>query len=365
MSVEIQNIVRANPSVIVLVLVEMIKQQYGYTVKDRRVWQAKRKALVAVFGDWEKLDNNLWKSFLGIWSCNRRVQILGHIFPLAFAIVEGENTSNWLEFLYALRQYVTNRDGICLISDRHRVILAAINNEEIGWSKPQAFHRYCLRHVASNFNNKYKSKQLKILVFRVDDQHQRHKFIRTMKELKKLNPECLEYFEDIDLQKWTQSHDNRYQYGWMTSNAAECMNGVFKGACDPYITQHMRYLLHYRVELSEERGSVSMHHPLRPVHCTLLRCCWIPKGLPGCCSAVRVASGWGASDRIIEFQELPPDADVVGTYAWDAMTLAWLYRKLYHASYVQSLEIAGPLMLLQVWHTTDSPLQRHRDRYSI
>ncbi|KAA0045276.1 serine/threonine-protein phosphatase 7 long form-like protein [Cucumis melo var. makuwa] len=217
------------------------------------------------------------------------------------------------------------------------VILAAINNEEIGWSKPQAFHRYCLRHVASNFNNKYKSKQLKILVFRVDDQHQRHKFIRTMKELKKLNPECLEYFEDIDLQKWTQSHDNGYQYGWMASNAAECMNGVFKGARDPYITQHMRYLLHYRVELSEERGSVSTHHPLRPVHYTLLRCCWIPKGLPGwvhavrltfdycigraletkdphishalwgvhdhaagCCSAVRVASGWGGSDRIIE-----------------------------------------------------------------
>uniref|UniRef100_A0A9I9EBH4 Aminotransferase-like plant mobile domain-containing protein n=1 Tax=Cucumis melo TaxID=3656 RepID=A0A9I9EBH4_CUCME len=38
-----------------------------------------------------------------------------------------------------------------------------------------------------------------------------------------------------------------------------------------------------------------------------------------------------------------------GTYAWGAATLAWLYRKLCRASNAQFLEIAGPLMLLQVW----------------
>uniref|UniRef100_A0A9I9EBG7 Aminotransferase-like plant mobile domain-containing protein n=1 Tax=Cucumis melo TaxID=3656 RepID=A0A9I9EBG7_CUCME len=106
--------------------------------------------------------------------------------------------------------------------------------------------------------------------------------------------------------------------------------------------------------------------------------------------AVGVASGWGASDMIIKFQELPPDAEIVsvqryarayimqliegflfadksntlvhcmflqfifnfdqvGTYAWVATTLVWLYRELCCASNAQSLEIAGPLMLLQVW----------------
>ncbi|TYJ97697.1 serine/threonine-protein phosphatase 7 long form-like protein [Cucumis melo var. makuwa] len=189
----------------------------------------------------------------------------------------------------------------------------------------------------------------------------------------------------------------------------------------------MGYLLYRRVELSEERGSVSAHHPLRPTYCTLLRGCWIPRGFPGwvhaarlafnycigraletrdphisyamwgvhdhpagCCSTVGVASGWRASNRIIKFKELPPDADIVsvqryarayimqliggflfahksntlvhcmflqflfdfdqvGTYAWGAATLAWLYRELCRASNAQSLEIAGPLMLLQVW----------------
>uniref|UniRef100_A0A9I9E1F2 Aminotransferase-like plant mobile domain-containing protein n=1 Tax=Cucumis melo TaxID=3656 RepID=A0A9I9E1F2_CUCME len=41
------------------------------------------------------------------------------------------------------------------------------------------------------------------------------------------------------------------------------------------------------------------------------------------------------------------DFDQAGTYTWGAATLAWLYRELCRASNAQSLEIAGPLMLLQ------------------
>ncbi|TYK03077.1 serine/threonine-protein phosphatase 7 long form-like protein [Cucumis melo var. makuwa] len=195
----------------------------------------------------------------------------------------------------------------------------------------------------------------------------------------------------------------------------------------------MGYLLHRRVE-SEERGSVSAHHPLRPAYCTLLRCCWIPRDLSGWVHAVRLTFDycigraletrdlhishtlWRVHDHAAgycmqlgllvdgepltgslslpwlaeQFQELPPDADIVsvqryarayimqliegflfadksntlvhcmflqfifnfdqaGTYAWVAATLVWLYRELCRASNAQSLEIAGPLMLLQVW----------------
>ena len=59
MSVQIQNIVKADPSVSVRVLVKIIKQQYGYNIKYGRVWQVKKKALIAVFGDWEKSYNEI------------------------------------------------------------------------------------------------------------------------------------------------------------------------------------------------------------------------------------------------------------------------------------------------------------------
>ena len=80
----------------------------------------------------------------------------GHIFSLAFATMEGKNAYNWSYFLHAMRQYVTNRDDIRLISDRHRNILSAINNEDVGWSEPRACHGYCFHHVASKFNMKYR-----------------------------------------------------------------------------------------------------------------------------------------------------------------------------------------------------------------
>ena len=41
------------------------------------------------------------------------------LFPLAFAIAESENTDSWSWFLACIRAGVTQRKGLCLISDRH------------------------------------------------------------------------------------------------------------------------------------------------------------------------------------------------------------------------------------------------------
>ena len=34
----------------------------------------------------------------------------------------------------------------------------------------------------------------------------------------------------MDTKKWTLAHDRGHQYGWMTTNIVECINGVLKGA---------------------------------------------------------------------------------------------------------------------------------------
>ena len=114
---------------------------------------------------------------------------------------------------------------------------------------------------------------MKDLVFRESNQHQRCKFIEGMKELQRLNPECLEFFEYCDLEKWIQSHDNWSRYGWMTSNATECMNGVFKGARILPITSLVRLTFYHtilyferrRVEISEalDRGDIYTEYAIR------------------------------------------------------------------------------------------------------
>ena len=87
------------------------------------------------------------------------------VFPLAFAIVECESRSSWRWFLQCLRDaigHVIPNEGICIISDRHLGIKNAIAN----WprrddGRPLVFHRYCLRHVASNFNTHFQNSTLK------------------------------------------------------------------------------------------------------------------------------------------------------------------------------------------------------------
>jgi len=60
-----------------------------------------------------------------------------HVVPLAFAIVEGETTEAWTWFLMHLRLHVAkHKCNICLISDRHTSILAAIQNRRLMWSPP-------------------------------------------------------------------------------------------------------------------------------------------------------------------------------------------------------------------------------------
>ncbi|KAL9688320.1 hypothetical protein QQ045_032741 [Rhodiola kirilowii] len=53
-----------------------------------------------------------------------------HILSLAFALVESENTSSWKWFMSCIREGVTQREGLCVVSDRHNGILASMREPE-------------------------------------------------------------------------------------------------------------------------------------------------------------------------------------------------------------------------------------------
>ena len=58
------------------------------------------------------------------------------LFSMTFAITEGENTDSWGWFLACIRNRVTERPGICVISDRHPGIMAAMTDPHLGWAAP-------------------------------------------------------------------------------------------------------------------------------------------------------------------------------------------------------------------------------------
>lgn len=60
------------------------------------------------------------------------------LFPIAFAIVEGENNDSWGWFMSCsrarvARAWVAQREELCVISDRHKRIITTMNDEYLGW----------------------------------------------------------------------------------------------------------------------------------------------------------------------------------------------------------------------------------------
>ncbi|KAK9163266.1 hypothetical protein Syun_004168 [Stephania yunnanensis] len=269
---EVENVVRRDPSISVPVLHQMIKDKYSYDVRYKKVWLGKKKAIAKVYGDWEESYKILprwmaalqetnpgtrveWRhgepnannevifkwvfwafepSIAGFKHCRPMIQIDGtflygkykhklliatvvdsnsHVFPLAFAIVDEESQHGWGWFMACLRHHVTDRDGICVISDRHPGILLAMNNPQNGWTRERAHHRFCLRHICSNFNMRFGSKELKDMVYLAGAQHQPRKFKAVMTELQEMNAECIAWFNNLDRAQWTNAYDKGYRYG--------------------------------------------------------------------------------------------------------------------------------------------------------
>ncbi|XP_065615701.1 uncharacterized protein LOC136061628 [Quercus suber] len=176
------------------------------------------------------------------------------VLPLAFAVVDKESGPSWRWFLECLKNalgdVIADKD-ICIISDRHKGIQNAIAN----WPRDddgrvRVVHRYCLRHVASNFNTHFQDATLKSLVLQAGYATQEAKFELYMQPIKEAEIEALRkkqrterqesepdssimpytYLMKEDLQMWTQLYDGGYRYGAMTTNVSECFNGVSKGA---------------------------------------------------------------------------------------------------------------------------------------
>ncbi|KAL9660765.1 hypothetical protein QQ045_025583 [Rhodiola kirilowii] len=159
-----------------------------------------------------------------------------HLLPFYFVVVESESNSSWKWFMSYIQEGVTQREGLCIISDRHKGILAAMREPQ--WSSPHTYHRVCVRHLhlQSNFMSKVKDLFLKEKLGRVAYQRKELKFRAEYAELMELMhdlPEARKWLEDHDLQLWSQAFDaGGIRWGSMTTNASECFNDILKGGRD-------------------------------------------------------------------------------------------------------------------------------------
>ena len=89
--------------------------------------------------------------------------------------------------------------GICVTSDFHLGIMAAMSDPHLGWAAPSAYHRICMSHFARNFMTRFKDNILKILVCRAALVSTECKFNKHMNTIGRINPEALQWLEGVPL----------------------------------------------------------------------------------------------------------------------------------------------------------------------
>ena len=129
-----------------------------------------------------------------------------------------------------IRNIVTQRTGICVISDIHPGIMVAMTDLHLDWAAPSAYHRIYIRHLASNFMTSFKDKLLKNLVCRAALACTQLKFNKHMTTIRKINSETQQWLGAILFQLWALSHDGGRRYEIMTTNMSKVFNSVLKGA---------------------------------------------------------------------------------------------------------------------------------------
>ncbi|KAL9664622.1 hypothetical protein QQ045_020027 [Rhodiola kirilowii] len=156
------------------------------------------------------------------------------VLPVAFALVESENTSSWSWFMSCIREGVTSRRGLCVISDRHGGIMATMKEPQ--WSPPNAYHRICVHHFQSNFNTKVNDSYLKKKLGKVAYAKKENKFAARYKELMELlknKPDVRSWLLNVDAKLWSLALDtDGMRWGSMTMNALESPNDVLKHGRD-------------------------------------------------------------------------------------------------------------------------------------
>ncbi|KAF7826557.1 hypothetical protein G2W53_017721 [Senna tora] len=222
--------VRETPDIRVSAIIDRIHIMFNTTVKYKKAWRAKHKALARAFGNWDwsyatmrhwseaaryfnsalrhpkpilQIDGTfLYEKYLGMLLLAVRQDGNKKVVQLAFAIMEKEKESAWHWFLTQLCLHlVTDRTDICLISDKHQGILNAVHDERLMWHPPYAENVYCVRNLSSNLNKAYKNTKLKKLFVQTARTTKKHRVEKNLRILRRMNSQAADWLDRISKRK--------------------------------------------------------------------------------------------------------------------------------------------------------------------
>ncbi|KAF8389413.1 hypothetical protein HHK36_026108 [Tetracentron sinense] len=124
------------------------------------------------------------------------------LFPVTFAIVEGETKENWLFFLHYLHTIIgtnTHQMPLCFMTDRQKGVVEAIN-EII----QEATHQVCGKHLYNNFKKKFPGLNLRNHFWVAARAYNSTVFNFAMNKMKRDKKEAYEWLMEKPLHSWSR-----------------------------------------------------------------------------------------------------------------------------------------------------------------
>ncbi|KAI9175032.1 hypothetical protein LWI28_026403 [Acer negundo] len=163
------------------------------------------------------------------------------VYPLVFGIGDSENDQSWHWFFTKLHGLIGEMDDLVFISDRNTSIAKAATGVF-----PNSLHGICMYHLGQNMKAKFKGVEVHDIFYKCSKVYRVVEFNQIMRQIRGINASVVQYLNEADPTKWVRSHFDRRRYCIITTNIAECLNGILKDARELPITklvEHIRGLL--------------------------------------------------------------------------------------------------------------------------
>ncbi|KAK8918817.1 hypothetical protein KSP39_PZI021402 [Platanthera zijinensis] len=228
---------QSNPNTTVKLQCKQVSENQACVFKRLYIcWGALKMGFIAGCRQIVGLDGtHLKTSTGGVLLCAVGIDGNNGMYPIAYAMVLRENTKSWHWFISLLMQdlNIENSYAWTIMSDKQKGLIRAV--EEL---LPNAEHRFCLRHMYSNFKRLHKGLQLKSLLWKAASSARLVDFNMEMKKLKECNVSAYGWVRAKDPKNWARSHFSTWtKCDMLLNNLCECFNNVIMKARDkPIIT---------------------------------------------------------------------------------------------------------------------------------
>lgn len=182
------------------------------------------------------------------------------VFPLAFAVVDGETDDNWHWFLLQLKSALSTAScPITFVADIEKGL-----SESIIEVFPDSYHGYCLRYLSEQLIRNLKgpfSHEVKRLM--IEDFYsaayapQLEGFERSLENIKSISSEAFNWIIQIEPQNWANSYFRGARYNHMFSNFGQLFYSWASDAHELPITQMVDVIRSKIMELIYTRRAES------------------------------------------------------------------------------------------------------------